>query len=107
MKTLMTIIICLCCFTACGNKVEIEYHFNTPPEVLYPMAGFPVYGLATWNEDLEYIRMVTHCDIYLLPFDLYPSDACYQAALRHEQRHCHEGHFHPVGPEYGIEPECR
>jgi hypothetical protein len=35
------------------------------------------------------------CQIEILPFWLFESRECYEEVLRHEERHCREGTFHP------------
>ena len=91
--------------SGCGPHVEIEYHFNTPREVIEAKGYEETIGYAEYRylKILNY-EFAIHCDIYLLPLELYQTDACYQATLKHEQRHCYEQEYHAKGQ--GIIPEC-
>jgi len=36
------------------------------------------------------------CEIEIEPEEAFPNKECYQEMLRHEERHCREGAFHPT-----------
>ena len=105
MKTLFALSIVLLC-AGCGPHVEISYVYNAPPEQLEKMAGYPVLGYAHYDRGYEDLFLKVHCTIRLVPFDLFVTDACYQAVLEHERKHCYEGEFHPNTPEGSAVPEC-
>lgn len=93
------IAIAVAVLAGCGLQLDITYHFNTSREDMAALSGDPaIGGYATWRDN----PFKRECDVYLLPFDLYQTDTCYQAVLAHEQQHCREGAFHE-GPYYIME----
>ena len=100
------LLIALIIAAGCGPHTEITWHENTPQEELNARTGCAAYGVAEWKYvGVPIADMKVQCDIWLLPYDLYPSDACYQAVVNHEKRHCYEGNFHAQGE--GFEATCR
>lgn len=80
----------------CGCGMDIDFHENTPREVLLHKAGYPTSGYA-WRE-LNPLSMEWECDIWVAPRD-DRSDACWNALIEHEVEHCERGSYHPNTPE--------
>lgn len=107
MQVFITAILVCAALMGCGRHTEVIYHPDTPQEVINAKFGYPAYGYAEWKYiGNPFPEMKVKCDIYLLPYELYKDDACYQAVNAHERRHCYEGDFHPRGATEGFEPAC-
>ncbi len=98
-------------FSGCGQPVEINYHYDTLPEVLEQKAGYPVWGFAEkqFKHDLKdtikgHLKGHWQCDIYLESKSLLSED-CWNLLIAHELRHCYEGNFHSETPE-GSAIQC-
>lgn len=85
--------------SGCGNHTKVQTHEVTREE-LNVIAGPQFLGWAKWY-DMGY---VVYCDVYIMPREEYPTEACYDAAVRHELRHCYEFEYH--GYPGGEIPEC-
>jgi hypothetical protein len=79
---------------ACGN---IDYHERTAAQI-EAKAGYSVIGWTEWT--------LFTCDIYLMPADEYVTPSCYEAVIKHEERHCRDHHFHPDRLGGGTVAEC-
>lgn len=81
--------------SSCGS---MDWHVVDYP-TLMQLAGNPDHPMLGWT------HWDNHggCDVYLLPEYQYPSNACYQAVVDHEERHCIEHAFHPLGKGYITE----
>lgn len=84
----------------CGNHTKITYHIVTREELTSVCRNADVLGCAKWEDRKYEVR----CDIYMMMQDRYKNQVCYDAVLKHEQRHCYEFYYHGDSP-YIIE-EC-
>jgi hypothetical protein len=83
----------------CGNHTKVKYHEVSPQELASMSGSDTVLGMAKWK-DLEF---VVYCDIYIMPADIYETQTCYDAVVKHELRHCYEFHFHSGRDEFPNE----
>ena len=96
----------------CGKPIEVTYHFDTPRDTLQAMAGtnVPPLGFATWKDKLTPDAaphvVEEQCDIYLAPRSEFPSDACWDYTIAHENMHCTAHDFHPPTPDGMYVPAC-
>ena len=111
MKYIFTIIL-TGIISACGQPVDITYHYDTPRYVLEQKAGYAVDAFAFRKptmgvDDVTHANVRGHweCDIWLASRASFSSEDCWNKAIAHEERHCREGHFHPQTPE-GSFVEC-
>lgn len=92
----------LLCLTlcACGTgSVDVDYHTVTK-EQLAAISGkpmqwgqSPVWGHTIWEKENGEI---VEADIFLLAYEEYPSDDCFQEVLIEEELHAEYGHWHPL-----------
>ena len=105
MKTLMTISV-FALLVACGQPINITYHYDTPASTLEGFCGYPCSGYAhrenkVDREDITQAHFDGHwqCDIWLVSQETV---TCWKELVAHEERHCHEGSFHPDTPEGSL-----
>jgi hypothetical protein len=64
--------------------------YKTTPDVPLNHPGHD--GYASW---IGLPGIAVLCQIEIMPESAFPNKECYQEVLKHEERHCREGAFHP------------